>query len=96
MSKLTKDEVAHVASLARIELSDDELEKATTEVGAILGFVEKLEAVDTDGVKPTSQVTSLGDVWREDEVRDCAISRDDLLANAPATLDGYVQVKKVL
>lgn len=96
MTKLTKDEIEHIALLARIELNADELVRATEEVSAIVGFVDSLQAIDTQGVVATSQVTGLSDVWREDVVIDCQISRDDLLANAPNTLDGYVKVKKVL
>lgn len=96
MTKISKEEITHVAELARIELVRGEIETVAGEVSSILTFVESLQAVDTKGVESTSQVTKLTDVWREDEVKDCEISRDQLLANTPLTQDGYIKVKKVL
>ncbi len=96
MGKLTKDEIEYVASLARIEVGGDQTESTASDISAILGFVDSLQAIDTEGVVPISQVTGLSDVWREDKVVDCKISRDDLLSNAPRSQDGYVVVKKVL
>ncbi len=96
MSKFTKSEVEQVASLARIGVSDVEKDELTQSLSSILEFVDALQAVDTKGVAPTSQVTGLEDVLREDEVVRCELSRDELLANAPATLEGYVKVKRVL
>ncbi len=96
MTKISKEEIAHVAELARIKLATSEVETVMSEVGSILAFVDSLQAVDTSGVEPTSQVTKLTDVWREDEVKDCEISRDQLLANTPQSQDGYVKVRKVL
>jgi aspartyl-tRNA(Asn)/glutamyl-tRNA(Gln) amidotransferase subunit C len=95
MSKLGIDEVNRIARLARIGLTPDEVATMTTELEAILGFVEQLQAVDIDGVEPTDQVTGLVDVWREDEVQP-SLDRDQLLANAPAQQNGYFKVKRVL
>jgi aspartyl-tRNA(Asn)/glutamyl-tRNA(Gln) amidotransferase subunit C len=67
----------------------------SAELGQIVSFVEQLQAVDVDDVAPTDQVTGLVDVWREDEVRP-SLSREALLANAPAQKDGYIMVKRVL
>lgn len=66
------------------------------ELAQIVGFVEQLQAVDIEGVAPTDQVTGLVDVWREDVAETSLISRDALLANAPAQQDGYIKVKRVL
>lgn len=96
MSKISLDEMAKVAKLARIELSDVELAGMAVEVSSILDFVEIIQNTDTDGIEPTSQVTGLKDVWREDEIKKSKISPKDLLAGAPEILDGYVKVKKVL
>lgn len=96
MSKLSRDEIAKVARLARIELTDNELNNMAVEVSSILSFVEIIQAVDTSGVNPTSQVTGLKDVWREDEIRKSKTPPKDLLAGAPEILDGYIKVKKVL
>lgn len=96
MTKISNEEIVHVAELARIELATSDIETVAGEVSSILTFVESLQAVDTKGVTPTSQVTKLTDVWREDDVKDCDISRDELLANTPQSQDGYVKVRKVL
>jgi len=94
MSKLGTDEVERIARLARIQLSAEEIATMSTELGQIVGFVEQLQSVDISEVEPTDQVTGLVDVWREDEVRP-SMSREELLANAPAQKDGYIVVKRV-
>lgn len=96
MSKIGTTEVRRIAKLARIGLSDAEVTKMSAEIGNILEFVEQLQAVDITGVQPTDQVTGLTDVWREDVVRQGGLTRDQLLANAPKTKDGYIVVKRVL
>jgi aspartyl/glutamyl-tRNA(Asn/Gln) amidotransferase C subunit len=96
MSKLSIDEIQKVAKLARIELSGKELEKMALDASSILDFVETIQKTDTGGIKPTSQVTGLTDVWREDEIKKSKVAPKDLLAGAPDTHDGYVKVKKVL
>lgn len=96
MSKISHDEMAKVAKLARIELTDAELAGMALEVSSILDFVETIQKTDTTGIKPTSQVTGLKDVWREDEIKRSKIPPKDLLAGAPETQEGYVKVKKVL
>ncbi len=96
MAKLSLDEIQKVALLARIELSDDELASASSEISSILDFVDTIQNTDTAGVELTSQVTGLTDVWREDLVEKCAIAPKLLLASTPDMQDGYVKVKKVL
>ena len=96
MTKITLDEVKKLARLARITITDQEAEKFQTEIGAVLQLVEQLEDVDTKGVKPTSQVTGLVNVTREDVVVDYGTDQQSLLKNTPSTQDGYVKVRKVL
>ncbi len=96
MAKISLTDIQKVARLTRIDLTDKELDTMTVEVSSVLEFVDALQAVNTDGVEPTSQVTGLRDVWREDEVKRCELSREELLVNAPATQDGYIKVRKVL
>jgi aspartyl-tRNA(Asn)/glutamyl-tRNA(Gln) amidotransferase subunit C len=96
MSKLSIEEIQKVAKLARISLTDKELEKMSVEASSILEFVETIQKTKTDGVSTTSQVTGLTDVWREDEVKKSKVAPKDLLAGAPYTHDGYVKVRKVL
>ena len=96
MAKLSLDEIQKVALLAIIELTDAELAVASTEISSILDFVDTIQNIDTAGVEPTSQVTGLTDVWREDLVEKCVIAPKLLLASAPDMQDGYIKVKKVL
>ena len=96
MSKLSIEEIQKVAKLARISLTDKELEKMSVEASSILEFVETIQKTNTDGVETTSQVTGLTDVWREDEVKKSKVTPKDLLASTPDTHDGYVKVRKVL
>ncbi len=95
MSKISVEEVERIARLARIGLNEHEAEAMTEEIGRILTFVGQLQKVDISDTPPTDQVTGLEDVWREDEVRP-GLSREQLLAGAPAHKDGYILVKRVL
>jgi aspartyl-tRNA(Asn)/glutamyl-tRNA(Gln) amidotransferase subunit C len=96
MADITKDTVKKLAKLSSIGLSDNEIEAMTTELTAIVGFVEELQSVDIDGVEPTFQVTGLQDAFRADEVNPVTLSREELLINAPAQQDGYIKVPRVL
>ena len=96
MAKVSKADVNHLAKLARIALSASEAEQIRTELEAILGYVEKLDSLDTSNIEPTSQVTGLTDVWRPDKAKPNNLTREELLRNAPETKDGYIKVKKVL
>ena len=96
MSKLTNQEIEKISKLARIALVDSSETELAEELSSILDFVDDLRSIDLKSVEPVSQVTNLQDVWREDVVVDCTISRDKLLSNAPEAQDGYFKVKKVL
>ena len=96
MSKVNITEIEKVAKLSRIELDANELDKVTEEFESILDFVEIIEKADTKGVEPTSQVTGLSDVWRDDVVVRSEIEPKDLISAAPEIQDGYITVKKVL
>lgn len=98
MHMLTKDEVKKVAALARLELSEEEVETLTPQLSNILGFIDQLKEVDTINVEPTAQVTGLSDVWRADEYENWDKAEiAAALAQAPAGLDGnQIKVKKVL
>ena len=87
-------EVEHVAHLARLRLSAEELEKMRTDLSAILEHIDMLKEVDVSGVAPTAQVTDLFNVMREDEIRP-SLSREDALANAPDQRDGMFRVKAI-
>lgn len=97
MNDITLKDVRYVASLAKIAITDQEATQLTKELGTILGYVQKLEAIDTAGLEPTYQVTGLKNVSREDAIINYGTSRDSLLKNAPHThAGGYIEVPKVL
>lgn len=96
MTAISLDDVMKLASLSALHVSDEEAKKLQGELQNILKFVEQLNGVDTSGVEPTYQVTGLEDVWREDEIIDYGLSRDDLLSNTPTHQDGQIKVKRVL
>lgn len=96
MAKLTDEDVLKLARLSRLRLSDDEVKRFRLELSIVLTYVQQLQAVDVDGVEPTSQVTGLSNVVRPDVVKDYGISRADLLKNVPATEKGHIKVKRIL
>ena len=79
---ISRDEVLHVARLARLELSEDELERFAEQLSAILEAVGKVSELDLSEVEPTAHPLDLVNVWAEDEPRPC-LSVDEALANAP-------------
>jgi aspartyl-tRNA(Asn)/glutamyl-tRNA(Gln) amidotransferase subunit C len=92
---VTFSQVRHIAKLARIAMSDDEIERLVPELNNILGWVEQLGEVDTDGIEPLTAVIDLKLRLRDDEVTDGNI-RDDVLANAPEAQHGFFAVPKVI
>ena len=80
---ITREEVLHVAKLARLELSDDEVERLTEQLGAILEAVSKVSELDLSDVPPTSHPLELVNAWAPDEVRE-SLPLDEVFANAPA------------
>ena len=91
---LTHEEVQHVAQLAALRLSPDELEKMRAQLSNILDYIDMLKEVDVSDVPPTAQVTELLNVMRADEVRP-SLPREDVLANAPDQQDGMFRVKAI-
>ncbi len=91
---LTIKEVEHVAHLARLRLSAEELEKLQTDLSHILGYIDMLKEVDVSDVPPTAQATDLANVMRDDDVRP-SLAREDVLANAPDQRDGMFRVKEI-
>jgi aspartyl-tRNA(Asn)/glutamyl-tRNA(Gln) amidotransferase subunit C len=83
---IDREQVLHVARLARLELDDDEVTRMTGELSSILEHIEKISALDLDGVPPTSHVVEVGSALRADEPRP-SLPRDVALANAPAVDD---------
>jgi aspartyl-tRNA(Asn)/glutamyl-tRNA(Gln) amidotransferase subunit C len=96
MAQLSRDDVLKLARLARIELEDSELDAFTTEFDAILKYVEQLQAVDVEGLEPTSQVNGLKNVTRNDEVINYGYKAADLLPNVPEVEDQHIKVKRMI
>jgi aspartyl-tRNA(Asn)/glutamyl-tRNA(Gln) amidotransferase subunit C len=92
---VSHDQVRHIAKLARIAMSDAELERLVPELNAIIGWVEQLAEVNTDGVEPLTAVIEQKLRLRDDAVTDGNI-RDDVLANAPEAQHGFFAVPKVI
>ncbi len=83
MASLSTDQVRHIAKLARLELSDEEVEKFARELSSILGYVEALQKIDTKGVEATANITGLAHQLREDVIREPIAAPDDLLGTSP-------------
>jgi aspartyl-tRNA(Asn)/glutamyl-tRNA(Gln) amidotransferase subunit C len=94
MSVTLKD-VEHIATLARLEFSDEEKETFTHQLNSILAYVEQLNKLDTTNVEPLSHVIELGDAYREDVVRP-GVTQDEALRNAPSKTEQFFKVPKVI
>ena len=96
---ITREEVQHIAKLARLGLTEQEVEKYQKELSAILGYIEKLKEVDVSKVEPTSQAVLLENIMRKDEESPAfaksSAGREKLLALMPETKDGYLKVKSI-
>lgn len=91
---IDRKEVEHVALLARLKLSDDEIDRFTDQLGGILDYVKKLEEVDTSDVPPMSHAIEAANVWREDAIQ-TSLTVPDALANAPEQEDVFFKAPKV-
>jgi aspartyl-tRNA(Asn)/glutamyl-tRNA(Gln) amidotransferase subunit C len=93
--KITMKEVDHVARLSRLTLTDAEKERMRRELDGILSYIDKLRALDTAGVPPTSRAVPMTNVMREDEPRP-SLSQDEMLANAPDRSGEFFRVPKII
>jgi len=96
MSTITTDDVRHLAQLSNLGLSDSEINDLQADLANILGYVDQLSELNTEGIEPTYQVTGLENVWRDDEVDKNAVGRDELLALAPDRTGDSIKVPQVL
>jgi len=94
-SRISTDEVAHVARLARLELTPEELERFTEQLGAVLEHAQDVEALDTAGVPPTAHPLPLANVLRDDVVTPC-LDREEVLSQAPAVEADRFRVPRIL
>jgi aspartyl-tRNA(Asn)/glutamyl-tRNA(Gln) amidotransferase subunit C len=92
---VSTEQVRHIAKLARIAMSDEEIERLAPELNNILGWIEQLGEVNTDGVEPLTAVIDQKLRLRDDVVNDGGI-RDAVLANAPEAQHGFFAVPKVI
>lgn len=92
---ISKEEVEHVAKLARLSISEEEKDLLSKQLSGILAYIGKLNELDTKGVEPLSHVTDIKNVFREDEVRE-SLSEDLALGNAPDKKDGFFRVPKII
>ena len=92
---VTIDQVRYIASLARLRFTEEEEKRLADEMNEVLGYVEKLNELDTTGVPPMSHVLDLNNVVRADVV-ETRISRDEALKNAPDADSAYIRAPKVI
>ncbi len=95
MADISRDDVLHVANLARLHLTDDEVDRMRVQLSNILEAIETLRDVDTSSVGPTASVIQLENVMREDVARP-GLTREAALANAPLRDDPFLRVPTVL
>src|SRR5262245_51598400 len=95
MSSVTRADIEHVARLARLALSEEEIEQFTDQLGVILEHAAKVAALDTAGVPPTAHPLPLVNVLRSDDVQH-SLDRDEVLSMAPAAQDGRFRVPRIL
>jgi aspartyl-tRNA(Asn)/glutamyl-tRNA(Gln) amidotransferase subunit C len=95
VSQISKDDVAHLARLARLALTDAELDGFAGQLDAILAHVSQIQAVDVTGVDPTGNPLKDVNVFRADEVQPC-LTQDEALSQAPKAVDGRFAVPRIL
>ncbi|GAB3042959.1 Asp-tRNA(Asn)/Glu-tRNA(Gln) amidotransferase subunit GatC [Virgibacillus ainsalahensis] len=95
MADISKDQVKHVANLARLEITEEEAEMFTDQLSSIITYAEQLNELDTDGVEPTTHVLDLKNVMRKDEPKK-TITQEDALKNAPDKESGHFRVPSIL
>jgi aspartyl-tRNA(Asn)/glutamyl-tRNA(Gln) amidotransferase subunit C len=95
MAKITKEEVKHVANLARLTFDEEEIELFTKQLGDIIDFAEQLNELDTEGVEPTTHVLDIKNVLRNDTPRQW-LTKEEALKNAPDQKDGQIKVPSMM
>jgi aspartyl-tRNA(Asn)/glutamyl-tRNA(Gln) amidotransferase subunit C len=92
---ISREEVLHVARLARIGLTEADVEKFRQQLSTIIEHFDVLRQLDTTGVEPTTHTLALQSIMEDDEPRD-SLEQEDVLQNAPQQQDGYLRVRAVL
>ena len=92
---ISREEVRHVARLARLHLTDDEAERMREQLDAILAYIDKLRELDVEGVEPTAHAVPLVNVMRDDALVPC-LPQEQALANAPDRADEFFRVPRII
>ena len=95
MPDVSREVVEHVANLAKLDLSDEEIDRLQNEMGRILEHADKLQAVDTDDIEGTSHVIPMTNVYREDEVGQ-SLTPEEVVANAPDSAEEFFKVPRIV
>jgi len=95
MTKINKSQIEHIASLSKLNLSEEEKNRFSGDLTHILNYVEQLSAVNTDNVIPLANITGLKNVKREDKIKESGITLDDIKLNVPAEEGGSMMVPGV-
>ncbi len=93
---LTREEVEHVAMLARLKLTEEEKGRFSQQLTAILEYMSRLNDLDTRGIEPLAHVLPVSNVFRDDEVRPAGVSREDILSGAPLRENGCFRVPRII
>ena len=96
MTRISNDQVKHVANLARLAITEEEAEKFTNQLDAIITFAEQLNELDTENVEPTSHVLDMKNVMREDVPAKMDYQLEEVLKNAPDHQDGQIRVPSII
>jgi aspartyl-tRNA(Asn)/glutamyl-tRNA(Gln) amidotransferase subunit C len=94
-AKLTEEEVRHVAKLAKLSLTPQEVKKFQKQLSEVLNYIKILKKVKTKGAEPTSQVTGLENVFREDKVVGPSLSQKEVLSGSKSTHNGMFKIKAI-
>lgn len=95
MSRISKDQVLHVANLARLEMNDEDADLFADQLDRIITMAEKLDELDTANIEPTSHVFAERNVMREDEAKP-GLSIEEVMKNVPDHQDGQIKVPSIL
>ena len=93
---IKREDILHLASLSNLSLSDDEVKSLGKDLQDIIKYISQLDELDTKDVEPTYQVFEMENVWRDDEIVDQEVSREELLPLSEKSRDNQIEVPKVL
>ena len=94
--EIKREDILHLANLSNLSLTDDEIESLGKDLQGIIKYISQLDELDTKDVEPTYQVFEMENVWRNDEICEQGVSREELLALSEKSRDNQIEVPKVL